>query len=77
MNEKLELYTYKNLQEAGFGNRSTVMRKVKNSTFPAPADNGTGKPVWTREMIDQYINSLQKHINKPVAWLHARENQQG
>jgi len=57
-----ELFKYRDLQTLGYGSRSTVWRKVKNGSFPAPLIDGDGMPFWTRDMLDEHIESC-----RPVA----------
>jgi predicted DNA-binding transcriptional regulator AlpA len=61
MNKQLELFRYKDLYNTGYGNRNTVIKRIKAGTFPAPLDDGNGRPVWTREMIDEYKASLKDY----------------
>jgi hypothetical protein len=61
--EFLQLWRYADLQKAGFGDRHTILKKVRNGTFPAPQGEN-GKPCWTRETIQEYKNSLAPYVSK-------------
>ena len=59
------------LGEAGYGSRATIHKDIKLGIFPAPLDDGNGRPIWTVEMLDKHDASLElyhperiKHIKK-------------
>ena len=55
-------YKVEDLTEMGFGNRSTIWRKVKRSQFPKPIKLGLSptSPVrWSKEDIDKYLQELR------------------
>ena len=62
----LQLYRYADLQKAGFGERHTVLKRVRSGMFPAPLDDGSGRPVWTREMVEEYKASLKDYTTEPI-----------
>jgi len=66
MNEKLEVYYFKDLKEAGFGTRATVTKKVKLGIFPPPVDDGSGRPVWLTDVIEKYKASLEQYHPTPI-----------
>ena len=45
---------YRDLEEAGYGSRTTIWRRVKAKTFVLPHDDGTGKPIWYLEDIEAW-----------------------
>jgi predicted DNA-binding transcriptional regulator AlpA len=56
-------YKVDDLTEMGFGNRTTIWRRVKKSQFPKPIKLGTSptSPVrWSKEDIDNYVVELRK-----------------
>ena len=55
---------YRDLEDAGFGSRATIWRKVRMGTFPAPMDYD-GRPAWTTQMIDDHISSLPQAAIAP------------
>jgi len=42
--------------------RTTIWRRVKAGTFPAPLDLGNGLIGWTPPMIDSWLNS-RPHVS--------------
>lgn len=52
------LLRYRDLEQMGFGSRTTIYRAVKNNTFPKPMDDGRGRPVWLRDAIESWVESL-------------------
>ena len=75
MSEMLQLYRYTDLQKAGFGERHTVLKRVRSGMFPAPLDDGSGRPVWTRDMIEEYKASLKDYTTKPIERLQQATSQ--
>ena len=45
-NTSPDWYRYSDLQSLGYGSRVTIWRKVKEGKFPAPIDDGIGRPAW-------------------------------
>ena len=45
---------YRDLEEAGYGSRTTIWRRVKAKTFVLPHDDGNGKPIWYLEDIEAW-----------------------
>lgn len=62
----LEVYHFADLKGAGFGTRATISKKVRLGTFPAPVNDGSGRPVWLRETIEGYKSSLRKYKPEPI-----------
>ena len=57
-----EINRYRDLEEMGFGVRTTIDRKIEKDIFPEPdADDGTGHPVWFRETVERHKESLKKY----------------
>lgn len=54
-----EIYRYKDLENAGWGSRVTVWRRIKKGLFPTPHDDGSGKPIWFKEDIEDWKQSLK------------------
>jgi len=71
----LELYRFKDLKAAGYGDRNTVKKNIKKGDFPEPAfDDGSGHPVWTREQMEKwkasrkpYVSATPEHLQDAVA----------
>jgi len=63
------------LSEAGYGSRATIQKKVRMGTFPAPLDDGNGRPIWTLEMLDEHDASLRLYYSEPIS--HIRKNRNG
>jgi len=63
------------LSDAGYGSRATIYKNVKRGTFPAPLDDGNGRPIWTVEMLDEYDASLELYHSEPIS--HIRKNRNG
>lgn len=56
-------YKVEDLTKMGFGNRSTIWRKINKSEFPKPIKLGTSStsPVWwCKEDINNYIYELRR-----------------
>ncbi len=58
------LYSYKDLQDAGYGHPTTIARKIKCGKFPPPdLDLGDGerppRPRWFPETLDAYVKRLR------------------
>lgn len=53
------IYHYRDLQADGYGSRATIWRKIKSGSFPAPLIEPDGRPFWTREMIEEYVESCR------------------
>lgn len=60
MNIEPEIYHYKTLEQKGYGSRVTIWRKVKDGLFPAPIDDGSGRPIWLREDLESWKQSLKE-----------------
>lgn len=58
MEQELDIYRYKDLEAKGYGSRVTIWYRVKRNTFPSPVDDGTGRPFWLREDIEDWKASL-------------------
>ena len=64
----LEIYRYKDLQNAGYGTRNTIKSKVKKEGFPEPDfDDGEGHPCWTRETVENWKASRKPYISSTPA----------
>ncbi len=59
MEQLLDIYRYKDLEAKGYGSRVTIWRKAKKGLFPLPVDDGTGHPIWFREDIEAWKQSLK------------------
>jgi len=58
-----DLLRYRDLEARGYGSRTTIWRAVQNNSFPKPVDDGRGRPVWFREDIEAWKQSLQQNSN--------------
>lgn len=47
---------YRDLQEQGYGERTTVYRKVRAGKFPAPFEG----PIWFDWQLDEHDASLER-----------------
>ena len=54
----LKLLYYPDLEKLGYGERTTVYRKVLAGTFPKPYIKD-GRTVWKEQDIIDYFESLQ------------------
>jgi len=73
--ELLRILHTPDLSEAGYGSRATIHKKVALGTFPAPLDDGSGRPVWTLEMLNKHDASLKLYHPEPIS--HIKKNKNG
>lgn len=52
---------YNDLEERGFGSRTTIWRKVRDGSFPAP-EMILDRPGWRESVISTYLESCQTGI---------------
>ena len=57
----IQLLNYRDLEEAGFGSRFTIWRKVRTGEFPRPdfdlGTPGRPRPRWTPETVQEHLES--------------------
>ena len=71
----LRVWHLGDLGEAGYGSRATIHKDVKLGIFPAPLDDGSGRPIWTSEMLDKHDASLELYNSVPIS--HIKKNRNG
>ncbi len=75
MIEKQDVYYFKGLEKLGYGTRTTISKKVRLGTFPSPLDDGSGRPIWTDEMLEKHQASFKKYHPEPIS--HIKKNRNG
>jgi len=50
-----KLNDYRDLDDRGFGSRTTIWRKVKAGRFPPPVYIGEGQPRWRESKLIKYL----------------------
>jgi len=71
----LRIWHLDDLYEGGYGARATIHKDVKLGIFPAPLDDGNGRPIWTSEMLDKHDASLKLYHSEPIS--HIKKNRNG
>ena len=60
METHLKILTYNDLNQLGYGSRTTVWRKVRAGLFPKPRSRD-GQPVWRLEDLERYFSELPEY----------------
>jgi len=63
MTNNINLLYYRDLVARGYGNRTTIWRKVKAGELPKPIDCG-GRPAWPEVVMVEWLDSK---INQTTA----------
>ncbi len=56
--ENLKLLSYADLQQLGYGSQSTIFRRVRAGTFPAPLKMTGGQVAWRESAIADYLKKI-------------------
>ena len=59
--------SYRDLEEAGFGSRVTIWRKVRAGEFPAPRDLGHGRIGFIRAEVDAWLAARPVAMIAPIS----------
>jgi len=68
------LYYFKGLEKLGYGTRTTISKRVRLGTFPAPLDDGNGRPIWTDEMLEEHKSSFKQYHPERIKHIKKKRN---
>ena len=62
MSSEKDINRYSDLTAMGYGSRTKLWSAIKAGKFPQPdADDGSGHPIWFRETLNKYRESLEPY----------------